>query len=183
MLKSSRETLNLADAMDHLERNFILSPESVVKDLSSLKRDLIEPAQQNPIRDSVANAKRTNNNHNNSLSNYLFGNPQVQQGGFRHGSGNETDSFDIDQHMPNPQPLPQPQPRVNHQLEESQKTAYFIPNEQTFLEDNQTSKGKGFIPVLPESVKKPIHPHTAQYPQDFESPGYKSHSGKSIFMA
>lgn len=173
MLKTSRETLNLADAMDHLERNFILSPESLVKDLSSLKRDLIEQAQ-NPIRESVTSTKRANNNDpNNSLSNYLFSNPQVQQqGSFRPGTSDELDSFE----MPNIQPLPQPQPRINQHLEESQKTAFFVPGvEQTFEEDSMIRKGK---PIIPESLKKQSNPHMFQA-QD--SPSYsKAHSGEKL---
>lgn len=58
MLKASRDTANINDALDYLELNFILSPENIIKDLATLKKGFVEMAQSS-ARESLIPAKRT----------------------------------------------------------------------------------------------------------------------------
>ena len=161
MLKTSRETSSVNEALDFLQRNFMLSNENITKDLASIKKSILENAQSS-LKDNYSSAKR--NQSNDSLSNYLSSNAKQPKEAFLDAE-EEIDNFDI-----TPQQLPQkpqspPQMDINipllNQSKDSLKTASFLGgNEDTFAQDS--SRNSDRIPFFPEPSSQRKHPSSQQ---------------------
>ena len=148
MLKVSRDTPNINDAIDYLQWSFMLSPDNIIKDLWSLKK-IIQESVHNISKEPQSTRRIKNSD---SLSNYLNSNTKES---FSDNGDDEIDNYDQTYKLPKPQPQPQPQ-QLTHRLDESkdsQKTGTFIHgNEQTFDQDGRGSAR--FKNLLSDSVKK-----------------------------
>jgi len=162
MLKTSRETSSINEALDFLQRGFMLSNENITKDLASIKKSLMDNAQSS-FKDNYSSAKR--NQSNDSLSNYLSSNAKQQPKEVFFDAEEEADNFDITPHQlpQKPQSPPQmeiqPLPLLN-QSGTSLKTASFLGgNEDTFAQDSSRNGERfPFFPDPSGNYKKQYSP-------------------------
>ena len=151
MLKTSRETSSINEALDFLQRGFMLSNENITKDLASVKKSIMDNTQSS-FKDNYSSAKR--NQSNDSLSNYLSSNAKQQSKDAFYDAEEEADNFDITpQQLPHkPQSPPQmelPHIPLLNESKSSLKTATFIGgNEDTFAQDSCRNGER--IPFFPE---------------------------------
>ena len=152
MLKTSRETSSINEALDFLQRGFMLSNENITKDLASIKKSIMDNAQSN-FKDNYSSAKR--NQSNDSLSNYLSSNAKQQQSkDAYYDAEEEADDFDITPHQLPHKPQSPPDKMIIHPLlnesKTSLQTASFVGgNEDTFAQDSSRKSDR--IPFFPDN--------------------------------
>ncbi len=160
MLKFSREAPNVRDALDYLQWNFNPSPDMIVKDLLSLKRN-VQDSISNLSKESQMSSHRMKTN---SLSGFVNKNAKnYKETGGSDNDDDEIDNFDSSYKLPKPQPRPQQLVFGLDESKDSQKTGTFLHgNEQTF---DQDARGHNKLQnLLSDSIKKMNPPIPTNHP-------------------